>query len=62
MCFVCQGLNNTIYGSKKPCCYWEAFRSQLRPDNEFWLNLWNAVIVYRGVSVVQILSNRENQI
>jgi len=43
MYFVCQELNNTIYGSKKRCYYWGAFRSQLRADNEFSLNLWKAV-------------------
>ena len=43
MYFVCQELNNTIYGSKKRYYYWGAFRSQLRAANEFSLNLWKAV-------------------
>ena len=43
MYFVCQELNNTIYGIKKRCNYWGAFRSRLRADNEISLNLWKAV-------------------
>jgi hypothetical protein len=45
MYFVCQGLNNTIYGSKKRCYSYLPFRSQLRADNEFSLNLWKAVTI-----------------
>ena len=37
MYFVCQELNNTIYGSKKRRYYWGAYRRQLRADNEFSL-------------------------
>jgi hypothetical protein len=43
MHFVCQELNNTIYGSKKRYYYWRAFRSQLRTDGEYSLNLWKAL-------------------
>jgi len=43
MYFVCQEQNNTIYGIKKRCYYWGAFRSRLRADNEISLNLWKAV-------------------
>ena len=43
MYFVCQELNNTIYGSKKRYYYLGAFRSKLRAANEFSLNLWKAV-------------------
>lgn len=42
MCFVCQELNNTIYGGKKRCCSGGVI-SQLRADNEFSLNLWKTV-------------------
>ena len=43
MYFVCQELNTTIYGSKERFYYWEAFKYQLRTDDEFSLNLWKAV-------------------
>jgi hypothetical protein len=43
MYFVCQELNNTIYGIKKWFYYWGAFKSQLRADNEFSLYFWKAV-------------------
>ena len=43
MHFVCQELNNTIYGIKKRFYYWGALRSQLRADNEFSLYYWKAV-------------------
>jgi len=43
MYFVCQELNNTIYGGKERFYYWGAFKYQLRTDDEFSLNLWKAV-------------------
>jgi hypothetical protein len=54
MYFVCQELNNTIYGGKKRCYYWGAFRSRLRADNEFSLNLWKAVNIegYNGWDLI----------
>ena len=35
MHLVCQAKNNTIYGSKKLCYYWEAYRSYLWADDGF---------------------------
>ena len=43
MCFVCQELNNTIYGIKKRFYSWGAFKTQSRADNEFSLYFWKAV-------------------
>jgi hypothetical protein len=45
MYFVCQELNNTIYGIKKRFYYRGAFKSQLRANNEFSLYFWKTVII-----------------
>jgi hypothetical protein len=47
MHFVCQEQSNTIYSIKKRCYYWGPYRSQLKADNEFSLNLWKAVDIDR---------------